>query len=340
MIYLLIDLCEKSSALRVIYLIKTAIGIIGMVVPIILIVSLMITAVTAIVKQDDDALKKMQQSAVKKIVAAFIVFLVPTFVDILLTTLNTGTSFNTCYNNATPDYISYRASEEEALKELERQQRSQAAAAKAEQLKREQEQAKQNANNNPAPGASGNGDNSNRVAVTESNVNITRIQTDNLAVPLYYSDHVTVLPSIQFNSQISTQAHNILNNISIYVKNHSSYIPRFETAGAYVGKSGYHGKGLAIDLFNLWSYTKNGKTYYPYGGQGTTTWNQYKTFICEVCNGKEDCEYNINYVIFKNYFEGNGWCWGGNWGPNYFDPMHFELREGNCLTGNKQQVTC
>lgn len=33
-----------------------------------------------------------------------------------------------------------------------------------------------------------------------------------------------------------------------------------------------------------------------------------------------------------------GWCWGGNWGPDYFDSMHFEKTDGGCSTTRKLHV--
>ena len=140
---------------------------------------------------------------------------------------------------------------------------------------------------------------------------------------------------------IASDLTGILTNVCRYI-NSSSWINELQSAGAYVNKEGsYHAKGLAIDFNDEWTYTVNGNTYRPYGGMGVMTWNRYNKFVCEVCNGKEDCEYNVNYVIFKRYFEGNGWCWGGNWGKEHFDPMHFEIRENNkCVIARKQQISC
>ena len=108
-----------------------------------------------------------------------------------------------------------------------------------------------------------------------------------------------------------------------YSKKNSSFYPRIQTAGAYASKGGAHTEGRAVDLNNLWSYTANGTTYKPYSSQGIAAFNKYTKFICEVCNGKEDCKYNVNYQLYKNVLQNRGWCWGGNWGSSIFDPMHF-----------------
>ena len=149
--------------------------------------------------------------------------------------------------------------------------------------------------------------------------------------------------SIVVNQAISDNFHGILTNVCSYV-NTVSWMDYLQHDGAFAARpiipKDYHSRGLAIDLNDLWVFNYGNKSYRPYAGQGNSTWNRYTQFICDVCNGKEDCEYNINYIIYKRYFSGNGWCWGGNWSPGDFDPMHFELREGNCLTKNKAQIRC
>jgi len=150
--------------------------------------------------------------------------------------------------------------------------------------------------------------------------------------------------SITVHQKISDNLHGILTNVCKYI-NKSFWISELQTAGAYVGGQNtgndYHAIGLAIDLNNEWSYTFNGKKYRPYPSQGKWTWHVYNEFVCEVCGGKEDCEYNVNYIIYKRYFEGNGWCWGGNWGLEHFDPMHYEIRPNiKCAIGRKQKISC
>jgi hypothetical protein len=146
------------------------------------------------------------------------------------------------------------------------------------------------------------------------------------------------------HQKIGEDFHGILTNVCKYV-NESPWINEIQTAGAYVDRQNigtdYHAIGLAIDLNNEWTYTFNGKKYRPYPDQGEWTWHVYNEFICEVCDGKEDCEYNVNYIIWKRYFEGNGWCWYGNKAGIGFDPMHFELRVNNdCGAIRTEKVSC
>ena len=353
MILNFLNVCNNSNALSVIYMLKTGLSILtSLIVPMILILMLSIEIGKIVLGKEDDN-KKYMKGAFTKVIAAVLVYFVPTFVNLLFSVMEVSKSpIVACYNNANAETIEYlaavekadyefakkqkaaekkKAKEEREAYEKEREKIREENAKEAEERRKEQEQ--------KAKEAIGDPDTSNKTGpITTSQ--IVYINVDDLAMPLHYSDHVNVLHKVGVNKQIETQMHNILYNISVYVTANPDLMPRFESAGFYVNKTGYHGKGLAVDLFNNWSYKKNGKTYSPYGGQGVLTWNAYKKFICEVCNGQENCQYNINYIIFEKFFKGNGWCWGGNWGPDYFDPMHYELREGACLTSNKQKVTC
>jgi len=172
-------------------------------------------------------------------------------------------------------------------------------------------------------------------------VSITSVNVTDAGCKIVYGGDAIPVERIRVHEAISQNFKGIIKNVCAYV-NETEWLKYLQHHGAYTAKvGGYHGMGVAIDLNDQWKYTaENGKTYQPYRGQGISTWNRYNKFICEVCDGKEDCKYNVNYIIFKRYFEGNGWCWGGNWDEGGFDPMHFELRKENCLTHKKAKITC
>ena len=346
--------CENSNVLTVIYLAKTILELLtSIIVPIALIIMLSITLAKVVIAGNPNEVKNVSKSIVSKCIGACCVFFVPLLVNLLLSMLDVDSSaIATCYNNATTEYISMRAAKEKADAEIEKKEieeekkkaeeerkKIEEQREKIRQEREKEEEERRKDQEKEADAEIGDPDTGNKTGPITTN-QIVYINVTDLAVPLYYSDHKTVFSKVGVNKQIETQMHNILYNISLYVKDNPDLMPRFETAGFYVNKSGYHGRGLAVDLFNNWSFEYNGKKYSPYGGQGNWTWTSYKKFICEVCNGVENCKYNINYIIFEKYFKGNGWCWGGNWGPGYFDPMHYELRDGACLTSNKQKVTC
>lgn len=348
-INLMASVCENSNSLSVIYLAKTVFELItSIIVPILLIIMIAIDFVKIVFSGKDENIKKVTKSTVTKVIAGCAVYFIPTIMGLFFELMDmSANTLLTCYENANADYITVKRAEEEAARVIELQEiadEQQAAKDEREALEKARETARiENAKDaeekaKEAQAVIGEADTSNQVSGNISTGSIAYINTSDLAVPLYYSDHKSILTKLGFNSSLSTQAHNILYNISTYVKANSSIIPRFETAGAYVSKAGYHGKGLAIDLFNNWSLTYNGKTYYPYASQGN--WSAYNTFICEVCSGSENCKYNITYIIYEKYFKGNGWCWGGNWGKSYFDPMHYEYTGSACSTSNKASISC
>ena len=341
-----LGICDSSAILNVFWIIKLVIMIISVCVPIILMIMLMIDFMKAIQVGDQNLLKKASDIAVKRCIACVLIFLVPTFVNVLTKVTSGNSDYHACYESATLDYISQRKSEEEEAQRLSLEALKEANKKKAEEYAASHpESSGSGGTTGDTGGTTGGGDSSQYVdGSTVTTNNIVRIDTTDLGCTLYYSDHSTIFKSLPVNSAISNQMHAILTNLCTYRNANSSMIPRLETAGAYVGKSGYHGKGLAIDLFNLWTFTYNGKTYTPYalygGTSGMLAWERYEDFVCEVCNGQENCKYNINYVIYEQYFKNNGWCWGGNWGTNYFDPMHYELTNGACSTSNKRKISC
>ena len=157
-------------------------------------------------------------------------------------------------------------------------------------------------------------------------VNIYEFNTSGLSMPVYYEG--SPRKTIKINEAIKDPMINALKDVSDFLnKNKDLYkIDNIQFAGTYNPDSAYaypHKYALGIDLFNAWTYTNNGKTYSPYSSNGKNTWNAYNKFICDVCEGKEDCDLNLNYNIAK-IFKKHGFCWGGDWKPEYFDPMHYE----------------
>lgn len=334
MIHFLFEVCESSSVLSIIYLFKIILSlVVSIVVPIGLIIMLIITFAKAMMGSDASSMDKIAKTAVKRVIFACCIYFVPTLVNVVINVADIESDYAICYEHANKTYIAAKALEESIQEEIERKELEEKNKRQQEEMEREKEQEKID-NSDADEGVVGDGDNSNKSGPVKSN-NITYINVSDLAVPLYPTGYQNPFPKLPVNSEIADEMHNILYNISVYVKNNPQLIKRFETAGAYVEKEGYHGRGLAIDLFNQWTFTKNGKTYRPYGQYKYPAWESYNTFICEVCNGKENCEYNINYIIYKKFFEGNGWCWGGNWSAEYYDPMHYELSDNGCYIANK-----
>jgi len=108
----MLDICSTSSGLRVMYLIKTLITGICIVVPILLIIILMIDCIKGISSKDEDALVILKKKAIPKLIAAIVVFLTPTIISLFMTILGVE-KYKECFGDVTMDQI----------KELERQEK-------------------------------------------------------------------------------------------------------------------------------------------------------------------------------------------------------------------------
>ena len=108
----MLDICSTSSGLRVMYLIKTLITGICIVVPILLIIILMIDCIKGISSKDEDALVILKKKAIPKLIAAIVVFLIPTIVSLFMNILGVE-KYKDCFGDVTMDQV----------KELERQEK-------------------------------------------------------------------------------------------------------------------------------------------------------------------------------------------------------------------------
>ena len=80
---MILELCDNGDVLNILSYVKVLLLIIRIVVPIILIVSMMINYTRAVASKDSDALAKANRGLVSKSIAAILVFLIPTFVNII-----------------------------------------------------------------------------------------------------------------------------------------------------------------------------------------------------------------------------------------------------------------
>ena len=77
---MILGICDNPDILNVMRIIDIVITIIKIVVPILLIISGMITYKNAV--RDNEAISKANNLFVKKIIAAVLIFFIPTFVNI------------------------------------------------------------------------------------------------------------------------------------------------------------------------------------------------------------------------------------------------------------------
>lgn len=155
---LLLDICENSSVLNVVYIVKIITLIICIVVPIILMLSLMIKIVKEMTNSNNDVLENILKTSSRKMIATVALFLVPTFVNVLTSITPGNDGYLSCYQSATPEYIARKESEEKALLELNNEKFKEYNKKLAEEAKRREEQRIRDMNSGSGDGSgSGNG---------------------------------------------------------------------------------------------------------------------------------------------------------------------------------------
>jgi hypothetical protein len=97
----LLSFCESSGVLRLFYILKISLSIVLTILPIIVIIAFMINAFKAVVDGKSDSLKTIFIQNVKRLLAALIVFLIPSILNFVFTTLVTlDVDFASCWTNA------------------------------------------------------------------------------------------------------------------------------------------------------------------------------------------------------------------------------------------------
>ena len=100
---MILGICNDPDILSVVKLVKLVITIIKIAVPIILIVSCMIELFHAVIKAE---VSESLNSITRRIIAAIIIFLIPTGVDIIFKVLDYEKVYYPCIENSTTEGIS------------------------------------------------------------------------------------------------------------------------------------------------------------------------------------------------------------------------------------------
>ena len=341
----ILSICDNSTGVYILSYVKIAVNIICIVVPIGLILTCMIDALKSMMSHDDDMTSKTLKAWVSRSIAAVLIFLIPTIVYTISDIAGNGVDARDCIESASVERAKSLKENEDSKnatliqkwkeeQEAKRKAAEEKAKAEKEAKKKARLEARKSRSSSSSSYATGYEANGNFTA----GVSLTSVDLTDIGCTVTYDG--TPREKLTFNVAVSNDIHSILSNTCDMV-NSKGYINTMETAGSYADKAGYHGRGLAIDLFNNWEFvSSSGKKYHPYASMGEGTWSSYKKFICEVCDGKEDCEYNINYQIYYTYFKPYNWCWGGNWGSGSFDPMHYEKSDGGCSTASSTRISC
>ena len=103
---MILAICDNPETLTAVKYAQIAINLIKIVVPIALIIAIMVSLINVVSGNNPDELSQVLKSSVNKILAAVLVFLVPTFVSIIFSTLNAKSiNFAACLDNANDETI-------------------------------------------------------------------------------------------------------------------------------------------------------------------------------------------------------------------------------------------
>ena len=103
---MIISVCENPNILSIIRLVKIFINIIKISVPIILIFSITILFLQSIKIGNDDKFTKSKKIAVTRAIVAIIIFITPTFINLIVKITFPNSNYNKCLVNSTSENIS------------------------------------------------------------------------------------------------------------------------------------------------------------------------------------------------------------------------------------------
>lgn len=93
---LILSICSVPEVLELMSVVNTAILIIKIVVPILLIITGMITLMNTIKTGNDDLLAKAKKSLINKCIAAILVFMIPTLVNVVVLVSDPENDYKAC----------------------------------------------------------------------------------------------------------------------------------------------------------------------------------------------------------------------------------------------------
>ena len=113
-------MCENSSILSMLLLVKNLLNLLTIIVPIVLILYTMLD----LIKNQIDVDKKYLKVIGKRFIYAVLIFLVPTVISLVINEVDEENKYLTCYKEATTENIKYYRAREEAEKKKEEEQKN------------------------------------------------------------------------------------------------------------------------------------------------------------------------------------------------------------------------
>ena len=102
---MILSICEEPSIMNVMFYVALMIKILIVAIPIMLIITIMIKFTSSIAKHDNDLLAKATKSIVPNLIAAVLIFLVPTFVDLVVKISFPNSDYTKCISGITIDKV-------------------------------------------------------------------------------------------------------------------------------------------------------------------------------------------------------------------------------------------
>lgn len=121
--------CNESGVLHIIYLIKLALSIIRLAIPVILIIIVSLDILKLVISKDVEIGKTMQK-IVKRLIAAVLLFVIPSILNFVLAILGNTTNIelSSCWVNATKENIEKLKQQEDEKMKKEEQSRKEGTA--------------------------------------------------------------------------------------------------------------------------------------------------------------------------------------------------------------------
>ena len=105
---MILNICDNPSVLEVIRIINMVILIVKIAVPILLILTGMITLMKTIKVGNEDLLAKAKKQLISNFIAAVVIFLIPTLVNVLVKVSDTNNQYRDCLYSANSDVINQK----------------------------------------------------------------------------------------------------------------------------------------------------------------------------------------------------------------------------------------
>ena len=123
----LLNICQSSGVLRVFYILKIFLSLVTTILPFIVMLNFIINTFKVVTDGKSESLKEVFTKNVKRLIAALVVFLIPSILNFIFTSLvSVDVDFASCWTNANLDGINVAVENEKQASVSEREERDNA----------------------------------------------------------------------------------------------------------------------------------------------------------------------------------------------------------------------